>query len=109
MTPPEDRLLAILADRDAPARDDAFVSAVMAQVESRPVPRPAALPAFAQPLARIAPLLALATVAPFLIQGAGTALAASDPKVVAVSLALALTAWMVLGAFRRSGGPVLAT
>jgi hypothetical protein len=108
MTNADERLTLLLAERDAPARDDAFVASVLAKAGPRAAAAPA-LPAFLRPLAAIAPLLALAVMAPLLIEGLRLILAESDAQVVTVSVALALGGWVLLGAFRRTFGAVLAT
>jgi len=108
MTAADERLRRILCERDAPAHDAVFVAAVMA--ETRPVraARPQRLPALLQPFALVACLVALGAVAPFIAEAVNGALAASDPQVLLVSLALAATGWFVLDAFRRSFRPVFA-
>ena len=105
---PDERLRSILSGPDAPAEDDAFVAMVMAQATAPAQGRPHALPALLRPFALIACLVALGAVAPMLAQGVNAALGASDPNVLFGSLALALTAWLVLNAFSRSFRPVLA-
>lgn len=108
MTGADERLMRILAERDAPAQDDAFVAMIMAQAEPHVAMAPG-LPPFLRPLAMIAPLVALAVVAPLLIEGLRVILAESDAQVVTMSLALALGGWFALGAYRRTFRPVFAT
>jgi hypothetical protein len=108
MTGADQRLMRILAERDAPAQDDAFFNAVMAEVEPR-IAKARGMPPFLRPLAMIAPLVALAVVAPFLIDGLRVVAAKADLQVVTVSLALALGGWFALEAYRRTAGPVFAT
>jgi hypothetical protein len=108
MTGADERLMRLLMERDAPVQDDAFVVSVMSRAEPRLAAAPG-LPAFLRPLAAIAPLLALAVIAPFLVEGLRVILAESDGEVVTVSVALALGGWFLLGAFRRTFGPVRAT
>jgi hypothetical protein len=108
MTRADERLREILAERDAPAEDTAFVAAVMAEAVRTAPARPQRLPALLRPFAWIACLVALGAVAPLLAGGVNAALAASDPQVLSVSLALALTAWFVMTAFGRSVRPVFA-
>jgi hypothetical protein len=106
---PDERLRRILAQRDAPAEDTDFVAAVTARTAWMAPARPQGLPVLLRPFALVACLIALGAVAPFLVGGLDAALAASDPQVLAGSLALALTAWLMMNAFSRGSRPLLAT
>ena len=108
MTAADERLRRILTGLDAPADDASFVAAVTARTAWTARARPQGLPVLLRPFAWIACLLALGAVAPLLEDGLNAALAASDPKILSGSLALALTAWLVMNAFARSFRPLLA-
>ena len=108
MTAGDERLRRILSGGDAPAEDAAFVAAVTAQTAWMAPARTQRLPVLLRPFAWIACLVALGAVAPLLVQGLDAALAASDPEVLAVSLALVLSAWVAMNAFARSFRPLLA-
>ena len=108
MTAADERLRRILAACDAPPEDAAFVAAVTARTAWIAPARPQGLPVLLRPFAWIACLVALGAVAPLVEDGVNATLAASDPTVLSVSLALALTAWLMMNAFARSFRPLLA-